>query len=92
MRYSIQDKKLQKLADGQPVKGYPAELGKAFRKCLNYIKAAKNIRDLQAMRSLHCEEYRDRERRERSLQLNDQYHLMFLLDAEEIVICSIRYH
>ena len=56
MRYSIQDKKLQKLADGQPVKGYPAELGKAFRKCLNYIKAAKNIRDLQAMRSWHCEE------------------------------------
>lgn len=91
MRYSIQDKKLQKLADGQPVKGYPAELGKAFRKCLNYIKAAKNIRDLQAMRSLHCEEYR--ERRERSLRLNNQYRLMFLLEAEEIVICSIEdYH
>lgn len=91
MQYHIRDKKLQKLADGQTVKGYSPEIGRKFRKCLNVIKAAKDIRDLQAMRSLHCEEYR--ERPERSLRLNGQYRLMFLLVEEEIIICSIEdYH
>ena len=93
MQYKYKDKKLQKLAQGEVVKEYSSDttLVRAFHKCINQIKAAKNLNDLKNIRALHYESYR--ERPECSVRLNKQWRLMVRMEGEEMVICAIEnYH
>lgn len=62
--------------------GWPPAIVKAFRKRLNFIRQAKDERDLYAWKSLHLEKLKGERSDEYSLRLNDQWRLTFTLKTQ----------
>jgi len=60
--------------------GFAHALVKAFRKKMQLIRAARDERDLRAMKSLHFEKLKGSRRHQYSIRLNDQYRLIVELE------------
>ena len=79
---------------------YPKGVVDAFFEVMEFIAAARDVRDLYAMRGFRVEKLRDKKRwkrGERSLRLNDQYRLIFVQRRDEsgsllLVLGIVDYH
>lgn len=56
--------------------GYGKDIVKAYRKRIQFIEAAKDERDLYAIKSNHFEKLKGKRAHERSLRLNDKIRLI----------------
>lgn len=68
-----------------------------FRRRMQYIRAARDERDLRVMKSLHYEKLKGRRRHQRSIRLNRQWRLVLELEQQDagktVVIVGIEdYH
>ena len=62
--------------------GHGAAVAKAFRKRMQYIRAAADERDFHALKSLHFEKLKGNRSHEYSMRLNDQWRPVLELDGE----------
>src|SRR6266581_8859912 len=77
--------------------GRPPAVVKAFRKVMQFIRAAADERDFFAMRSLHFEKLKGARDHQRSVRLNDQWRLVLEIihgqPKNRIRVCGIEdYH
>src|ERR1700735_2764133 len=77
--------------------GHSQAVVRAFRKRMQFIRAAADKRDLYAMKSLHFEKLKGERSGQRSIRLNAQWRLILEIhDAKpknKAVICAIEdYH
>ena len=72
------------------------EAAKAFRRRMQFIRAAVDERAFYAMKSLHYEKLKGDRSHERSMRLNDQWRLVLRIEStgeRTVVIVSIEdYH
>ena len=98
MDVRFEDPSLEKLeVDPKYTAGLDAALVKAFRKRLQFIRAALDERAFYAMKSLHYEKLNGDLAGQRSMRLNDQWRLILRLEEDDtgklVVIVSIAdYH
>jgi toxin HigB-1 len=59
--------------------GLPSGVAKAYRKRLQFIRAAGDERDFYAMKSLHFEKLKGNREGQRSMRLNEKYRLVLEL-------------
>jgi proteic killer suppression protein len=90
MKVEFRDKSCDRL-DKDPAynAGHSAAVVTAFRKRIQFIKAATDERDFREMRSLHYEKLKGDRSHQRSMRLNDQWRLILELDksgAETVVV------
>lgn len=96
--YKFKSQKIQKLfTTRKGAKEYPTQVVRGFFKVMNSIRAAKDERDLYALKSLHFEKLKGNREAERSLRLNDQFRLIVKVENDSegnyFVICDIEdYH
>jgi len=81
MKVSFKSRKLETLELEAGDAGYPADVVKAFRKRLEYLRAANDERDIHALRSMRFEKLKGARSHQHSLRLNDQWRL--ILEIEE---------
>ena len=62
--------------------GYSAAVVKAFRKRMQYIRAATDERDFYAMKSFGFEKLKGKRSNQYSIRLNDQWRLILEIDGE----------
>jgi proteic killer suppression protein len=77
--------------------GKPAEIVRAYRKVLNFIKNAVDERDLRQWKALHFKKLKAEREGQYSLRLNRQWRLVVEMDEgspqKTVVICEIEnYH
>lgn len=77
--------------------GFAAPVVKAYRKRIQYIRAAADERDFYALKSLHFEKLKEDRDGEHSMRLNDQWRLILRLERRAgnklVVVVSIEdYH
>lgn len=87
MRFTFQNKKLQKLYTVEAgAERYPPEVVDAFFDKMAVIAAANHENDLRAMKSLHFEKLKgDRGNRGHySLRLNKQYRLTLTIETDDL--------
>ena len=98
MRVSHADKKLERLEfDLAYTAGFGPDLVKAYRRRMQFIRAATDERDFRNMKSLHYEKLKGKRSHQRSMRLNDQYRLILEIETDEtgnfVLIISIEdYH
>ncbi len=98
MDVRFEDPSLERLeADPKYTAGLDAALVKAFRKRLQFIRAAVDERAFYAMRSLHYEKLQGDRAGQRSMRLDDQWRLILRLEEDDagkqVVVVSITdYH
>jgi len=98
MEVAFEDASLQKLElDPTYTAGFEAAIVKAFRKRMQFIRAAVDERAFYAMKSLHYEKLKGNRDGQRSMRLNDQWRLLLRLQENEagklVVVVSISdYH
>ena len=88
-------KRLEK--DTNFTNGLPQGIVKAFRKRMQYLRAAQDERDLYAWKSLHYEKMQGDRSHQRSMRLNDQMRLVLEIKTHSKqsvihVICIEDYH
>jgi toxin HigB-1 len=82
MDVEFADKKLKELVVDEGSSGaYPADVLKAFRKKVQFIRAAVDERDLYAMKSLRFKKLKGDRSDDRSMRLNDQWRLILRIKA-----------
>ena len=62
--------------------GRPPAVVKAFRKVMQFIRAAADERDFYAMKSLRFEKLKGARDHQRSVRLNDQWRLVFEFEGK----------
>ena len=62
---------------------FPAEIPRAFRKCLWVIRQAMDERDLYQMKGLRFEKLKGARAHQRSMRLNKQWRLILEIVGEE---------
>ncbi|MGA9133955.1 MAG: type II toxin-antitoxin system RelE/ParE family toxin [Candidatus Sulfotelmatobacter sp.] len=77
--------------------GRPPDVVKAFRKRMQFLRAAKTEQDLRNWKALHFEKLKGQRKDERSVRLNDQWRLILKLEqatnGPQIVVVGITdYH
>lgn len=98
MEVKFEDLSLKRLeADQTYTAGLDSALVKAYRKRLQFIRAAQDERAFYAMKSLHYEKLRGDRASQRSMRLNDQWRLILRVEEDDtgklVVIISIAdYH
>ena len=98
MKFEFASDETKSLAEGKESdRNYQAGIGQAFRKRIQSIAAAKDIRDLYAIRSHRFEKLKGERSHQYSMRLNDQWRLIVEIreaaDEPVIVIISIEdYH
>lgn len=98
MEVRFEDPALERLgADPNFTSGLDGALVKAFRKRLQFIRAASDERAFYAMKSLHYEKLQGDRAGQRSVRLNDQWRLIVRLEEDDagkqVVVVSIAdYH
>ncbi|TVT26468.1 plasmid maintenance system killer protein [Amycolatopsis rhizosphaerae] len=98
MRIEYGDEKLRRLAEDATYasKGLSRDVVKAYRKTVQRILAAKDERDLYALRGLRLEQLRGDRTGQHSMRLNDQFRLIvtFKTDGDRItvIIEVVDYH
>jgi proteic killer suppression protein len=84
MDIQFANKNLESLAtDPQVNCGFAAPVVKSYRKRIQQISAATDVRDLYALRSLRCEKLKGKRKGEYSIRLNDQWRLILEFDSAE---------
>jgi len=86
LNFAFEDKKCLRLYTKEiGVEKYPKGVVEAFFEAMFVIAGAKDIRDLYALKGFRVEKLKGSEwkRGERSLRLNDQYRLIFILERDE---------
>ena len=84
MDVRFEDPSLERLeADPKYTAGLDAALVKAFRKRLQFIRAAVDERAFYAMRSLHYEKLQGDRAGQRSMRLDDQWRLILRLEEDD---------
>lgn len=98
MDIAYADERLRRLAeDPTETGGYDAGVVKAYRRRVQYIRAATDERAFYAMKSLHYEKLKGDREGQHSMRLNDQWRLILTLavndQGKRVVILSITdYH
>lgn len=100
MNFAFEDKACFRLYTEEiGAKEYPKGVVDAFFEVMLIIDGAKDIRDLYALKGLRVEKLKGSEwkRGERSLRLNEQYRLIFILERDEhgphiLVVSLTDYH
>lgn len=98
MEVRFEEASLQRLeADGSYAAGLEPALVKAFRKRLQFIRAAPDERTFYAMKSLHYEKLKGDREGQHSMRLNDQWRLILRLEQDDtgkvvVVISILDYH
>ncbi|AKU48449.1 type II toxin-antitoxin system RelE/ParE family toxin [Xanthomonas arboricola] len=98
MEVRFEDPSLERLeVDPKYTAGLDADLVKAFRKRLQFIRAALDERAFYAMKSLHYEKLKGDRDGQRSMRLNDQWRLILRLKevdvGKQVIVISIAdYH
>lgn len=97
MEVDFEDASLQRLeADPSFTGGFDAAIVKAFRKRMQFIRAALDERAFYAMKSLHYEKLKGDRDGQSSMRLNDQWRLILRIERvaeKHVVIISIAdYH
>ena len=98
MRVHHAEKKLERLEfDPTYTAGFGPDVVKAYRKRMQFIRAANDERDFYNMKSLHYEKLKGNRSHQRSMRLNDQYRLILEIKNDPVgkivVIISIEdYH
>lgn len=98
MEVKHEDPSLKRLeVDPKYMGGFDAGLVKAFRKRMQFIRAAPDERAFYAMKSLHYEKLKGDREGQRSMRLNDQWRLILRLEEDDsgriVVVLSIAdYH
>lgn len=76
--------------------GFGREVARAFRRRMQFIRAAIDERAFYAMKSLHYEKLKGNRSQERSMRLNDQWRLILRIEIaaeRRVVVISIEdYH
>jgi proteic killer suppression protein len=84
MDLEFADRKLKELAEEESSSGgYPVDVVKAFRKRVQFIRAAIDERDFYAMKSLHFKKLKGERSADRSMRLNDQWRLILRIKTGE---------
>ncbi len=82
MKVRFRDDTLQRLErDADFDAGYGIAVIRAFRKRVQFIRAAADERDLYAMKSLHFEKLKGKRSHEHSVRLNDQWRLVLRFEG-----------
>lgn len=95
MQVEFKDKKLQEMYEtSRGIKGFPADLVKPFIKTVNFLKDAKDIKDLEMMRRFDfkpCNFYKEGYY---GVKVNDQFRLFFTLHEDILILIMecIDYH
>lgn len=98
MNVIFKDDSLDKLeADANFNGGYSDAIVKAFRKRMQFIRAATDERDFYSLASLRFEKLKGDRAHQRSLRLNDQWRLVLEFRGEAqnkvvVVVCIEDYH
>ncbi len=97
MEVDFEDASLQRLeADASFTGGFDAAIVKAFRKRMQFIRAAVDERAFYVMKSLHYEKLKGDRDGQSSMRLNDQWRLILRIERvaeKHVVIISIAdYH
>jgi toxin HigB-1 len=97
MEVRFEDDSLDALEIGPGDGGFSAAVVKAFRKRLQFIRAAADLRDFYSMKSLHFEKLKGDLGGKHSMRLNDQWRLIMRFEGESTrtvaVLIGIRdYH
>ena len=93
-----EDEGLERLeADASFDAGLASAVVAAFRKRMQYIRAAVDERDFRAMKSLHFEKLRGDREGQYSMRLNDQWRLIVTLEGEApekvvVIVEVVDYH
>ena len=98
MEVRFEDPALQR-AENDPLftAGLDAALLKAFRKRVQFIRAALDERVFYAMKSLHYEKLQGDRAGQRSMRLNDQWRLILRIEEDQagkqvVVVSIVDYH
>ncbi len=84
MRYQFKSQKLEALyTQEKGAHKYPAEVIDAFFDVMAVISAAKDQRDLYAIKSLHFEKLSGDRKGEYSMRLNKQWRLTLRIEQDE---------
>jgi toxin HigB-1 len=79
----FQDASLDKLeTDASATGGYPASVVRAFRKRMQFIRAAPDERVFYQWKSLHFEKLKGDRSHQHSIRLNDQWRLIIEFEGE----------
>jgi proteic killer suppression protein len=82
LRFYFADRKLERLyTEEKDAHKYPEGVVDAFFDVMGAIAAARDERDLRALKGLRYEKLKGRRSHQRSLRLNDQYRL--IVEREE---------
>ena len=98
LRVECCDEKLRRLAEDAAFapKEWSRDVVKAYRKTIQRILAAKDERDLYALRGLRLEQLQGNRAGQHSMRLNDQFRLIVTFktdgDRTTIVIELVDYH
>lgn len=97
MEVRFADRRLARLeTDASFSFGLARPVVRAFRKLMQFIRAAPDERDFYAMKSLHYEKLQGRRSHQRSMRLNDQFRLVIEIEQvghKRIVVVSVEdYH
>ena len=73
-----------------------SDVVKAYRKTIQWIRAAKDERDLRNLKGLRLKKLHGDRERQRSMRLNDQYRLIVQFKTEDervtVVVELVDYH
>ena len=89
---------LERLVSDDAAQGaYGVAVVRAFRKVINFIKAARDERDFRSMRSLNFEKLKGKRAHQHSMRLNDQWRLILEIKSADpknivVVIAIEDYH
>lgn len=92
MRFIFRSKRLAELYDRGAGSGrFPPGVVEAFFEVMAVIDAARDERDLYALKSLHFEQLKGKPGRQghRSMRLNDQYRLIVVLEHDAEGTCVL---
>ena len=82
MEIRFKEPKLDRLeADGTFDAGFSREIVRAYRKCLQIIRAAPDERVFYNLKSLHFEKLKGNRSHEHSMRLNKQWRLIIELEG-----------
>jgi proteic killer suppression protein len=82
MEVRFKDLKLDRLeTDGKYDAGFPRDIVRAYRKCLQIIRAAPDERVFYSLKSLHYEKLKGDRSHQHSMRLNKQWRLIIELEG-----------
>ncbi len=85
MRIDFKDDNLRRLYrdPGYHARGVGPELARAYRKTMQVLVAARDERDLYALKSLHFEKLKGGRSGQHSIRLNEQWRLIVTLEETD---------